>query len=108
MGQGGGYIIRKKAVEKYGIDIFDKLNRMKFATGGIVPSTASATISDNFTSISDFDRVVSIAASSDNSTIVPLLKKETSAGTVYVSEINRAQKRLSNQDISTSYGNNRQ
>lgn len=106
--EGGEYIIRKKAVEKYGIDIFDKLNRMKFATGGIVPSTASATISDNFTSISDFDRVISIAASSDNSTIIPLLKKETSAGTVYVSEINRAQKRLNNQDISTSYGNNRQ
>ena len=106
--EGGEYIIKKKAVDHYGADLFEKLNKMKFASGGIVPAAASATISDNFTSIADFDRTVALAASSENSTIVPLLKKETPAGTVYVSEINRAQKRLNQQDVSTSYGNNRQ
>jgi pyridoxal biosynthesis lyase PdxS len=40
----GEYVVKAAAVEKYGATFFDRLNGMRFASGGVVPPAAAAPV----------------------------------------------------------------
>jgi TP901 family phage tail tape measure protein len=44
----GEYIARKEAVGFYGKDFFERINAMKFQTGGYVPGTSTTTTTESF------------------------------------------------------------
>lgn len=112
--EGGEYVVRKDAVEHYGVDMISRINNMQFSkggrvpqyeSGGFVPTDASLQIASNFQS--QFGNLQQINRETNDESIASLTTKgdiNNKPIIVEVSEVTQKQSNISRSRAKTSYG----